>query len=352
MPNSKCQLAILRASRLNKLPSLLVTLPSILTLLVHPGLCLGFSNHFYSGSCIPISNQPIPWPAICHKSQLSANAISFSRTATRKTGRDNFVNYYGSTYIGTHFNQYVSLHGKASQSRVNPQGNTPKIKEKRTNHFFLQIGSPILSTLKLSLGRLPLPFGIGHGIFPNYFENNIKNTSYWEGPRFGIRFSYTNHRDRQVDFAVHAPTTLIKHIDHPTTTLRISKDISPLSGTRLVFSLLSEETTRRLGFGVLNRIPSGGFTFEWVRVISKGTHIGSYPTRQLVVVNYFQTFINKNRWIFEYQEELKHHWISAIGYDQMISRQTLVRFQIFYFKSQVHEESNRWVTATGAQINL
>ena len=308
-------------------------------------------KHLLTGTCR--TDLTIEWPILCVRAQGGMALHKASRTKIPAQNRREFT--YGKGYMGLHLNKILSGHGKATTTKTTvlttPAGSTI---EKHADHFYLHAGNIVATRVRLSLGKITLPFGIQSQQTMESLNKLTKSEAYWPSPELGLKLSYTDLVSGQIDISVSRPNLSERNENksqYGTYSLRAIKDLSALSGTRLTLSMFSTETEQRLGFGLLNNSPEGSLIFEWIRISETGK-IKDYPSNQLLQISYAQNFKFNKRWIFEYQEELNKHWLTTLGYDLIFMGLFQVRNAVSYFKSQTELQHNHWILNSGIRVDL
>lgn len=310
------------------------------------------------GSCM-LSRDPAgeganqQWPLLCVRGQAAAEALTRSERhewdATQQST---------SLYVGGHLLSGLSLHGKWSYRKLNTP--FPAI-QKDTDEAFLQVGNSATNRYRVMLGRFDLPFGIKRQETLNIIQQRYKNLSFWESGPYAARLTVEDLTVIQLDVGVgledyrrqRAQSVGASAADTPQIATRLMVDIAALGGTRFVFSHLEHgHFERRIGAGIIARDPGGGSSvFEWLRRFDL-----SRPTaktfEQLLRLTYSGDDKMPRRWIFEYEDELRKHWLTTLGWEYTSDYKVRLRLHGGYFRSRYVGDVNHWFLGSGLQVVL
>lgn len=315
-------------------------------------------DHFHWGNCRmsrdPNSANWLDWFMLCLKGKASSQ---WSRST--KEELDSWRMDYAKGYAGLHLSRYLSFHGQGVSYKLWGLKDKNMLAQNReTDRLFMQIGNVGLDKIRLSAGKMDSPFGLNDRPLMDFNYYTYKNDAFWETPPYAAKLSIDNKTDIQFDlgFATGKDSIKEKAIlinERNAYTGRLMIDIPALEGTRFVISgYRDNKKQKRYGAALLNNSKGATTSFEWVR-IPPVDEFDPIPFQQLLRFLYYgQRIENKPRFLFEYEDELKVHWMTTLGYDIPITSYGLVRLGTSYFKARKEGDLNHWRWSGGLQVNL
>jgi hypothetical protein len=291
------------------------------------------------------------WPAACFRAKASGYGIKKSETLPL------WQKYYSTEgYLGLHLNNMFSVHGSAHQNVIDQE---ERIVQKTTDNMFLQIGNPALHRLRITAGYFTNSFGINDRPLPEAYYSLYKNNEFWDTEKYSARITIDDLATTQFDLGASTDRNIFGPSDTPTKgtkkdfdfTGRLIHDISALGGTRFMASYLERPNTqRRLSLGMLTISPQNATaSFEWVRVWHLDT---KEPFSQILRFVYYDGMQLKNRMLFEYENELRQHWMTTVGYDYNLFKYGYWRNSVSYYRSAIDKDLHHWVGMTGIGLYL
>jgi len=324
-----------------------------------------FDGRVVTGSCQMATdpNKSFMTPFLCLQGTASSE-MQF-RFASNE---ENLVLNYLQGYGGLHLHKLASLHAEGRRLKLFNIVDTdaPPIKdEQKTESLFLQIGNPALHKVRLSVGRLAMPFGLNHQPGPMVNTLSISADRYWLAPRHVARLTIDNQSEAQLEIGVaqnESPIRKARDIAEPESraessqalSVRFAYDISALDGTRILMSGYGQKDgQRRYGIGLLNRAPRGDLTsFEWA--MWRDTPGGRGQRRQQFFRFAFEGgFVTDSRIVFNYETEERDYRLVTLGQDFKVFPFAILRISIsYYYPDRDPELSNRWLATAGVQVIL
>ncbi len=270
--------------------------------------------------------------------------------------------FYGGMHWGSWFSLHTDLRAKARlpEASDEPYHGPRDNVEKTTRSFFAAFGNPRESKIRLLLGRFDLPLGLNLSDKMPIWSDAYESNRYFATQTSSAMLSIWDGFGTILD--IEASGLLLKndrsetdaHSTEPGAfALRLSHDISPLSGTKLILTYYrNNHDGKRIGFATLNENPSGGrASIEWFRVYEVG-NIGDAPMHQLIRFNYEGGLVKRERWVFEYEQELETHYLTMLGYDFQLTDYVMPRFAIGYYRNRFERSLSHWVSTLGIRSSL
>ncbi|MGE0171328.1 MAG: hypothetical protein AB7T49_01020 [Oligoflexales bacterium] len=289
------------------------------------------------------------WPAMCFRASAAGYGIRKSETLPLW---QKF--YHTDGYLGLHLNSSLSIHGSASQ---NITQDTKKHVEKKTDNLFIQMGNPALHRLRMTIGRFNNTFGINDEPFSEALSHLYKNPSFWETEKYSAKITIDDLATTQLDLGASTPFNDLDKYDSKTNTenfdllARLIHDSSALGGTRFMASYLERpHLQRRLSLGIITVSPTDATaSFEWVRVWDA---YSSERFNQIMRFVYYDNMKNKQRWLFEYENELERHWMTTVGFDYHPFKYSYIRNSLSYYRSAIDKDLHHWIMTSGIGLYL
>ena len=220
--------------------------------------------------------------------------------------------------------------------------------------FFLQLGNPVLTRWRLSLGSVALPFGLNLVILPDVLDAFVKRSDrFFPDPVYGFSAAYQDLMGAQFEFG-QGDISDLKGIT-PTQknkifSVRATKDISALNGVRFAVSgLQAPNDDRRLSVGMFNVSRTHALTgIEWVRQ-GKGIAGVLNKSDQLIRFQYADDSAAEKRWLFEYEDEFINYWLTSIGYEKHYLHvvKTTLSTIVSYYKSRDPAQHSHMIITLG-----
>lgn len=301
----------------------------------------------------PDLDEQTQWPKLCFKGHLSEQILK--RSNQHELNREF---QYGEGYMGFHLSSLLSIHSRAKSFRMA----TPKSGvEKETEYLFMQIGNVTLNRFRFALGKINLPFGLDLRPLPEVYDVIYKNRGFWLSAPYGVRMGWEDLRNVQFDVGVVTDKKTLdgmqgeKNPKDPRMqwSARIMVDIAALGGTRFLFSLMDENPNeRRVGGAIMTRDTTGGTTaFEWVRRYFRPKPIDR-AFDQIVRFQYIGNRDSPISWVFEFEDEFKHQWITTLGLERGFARYGRFKLTTSYVKPRTAADVPHWLAIAGVQAEL
>jgi hypothetical protein len=291
------------------------------------------------------------WYTLCIRGKLLGSYINRSEDFPK------YQDYtYGEAYMGLHLGPLVSIHGRASQDLVvHPIRNQAK----NTESFFLQLGNSSFHRRRATIGKFQMPFGINDKPLMQTYYKFYKTEKFWETEPYAARLTFDDLATTQLDLSVALDHDIAKRkqagrqISADTTEFaaRFIHDISALGGTRFAISWFEKpEKQRRLSLGMMtiNRQEATA-SLEWVR---QWNLVTDDQFEQLIRFDYYESLAESHRWLFEYEDQWRHHWITTLGYDYQPILHCFLRLSASYYRSQIDKSLNHWFGVAGLEVNI
>ncbi|MBF0442622.1 MAG: hypothetical protein HQK54_12015 [Oligoflexales bacterium] len=318
------------------------------------------TEYLYTGKCI-MANDPDDgnkdenlWPNACLKGNAAYQILENINMGRLETDLS-----YAELYLGVHLNKYISFHSKNYLARIRsfyPDELNKNDLKRTTDSMFLQIGNSALSRWRLSLGRIVLPFGLNDTPHMRIFDYTYSSAEYWKFPAFGYRLSFDNSTDLQIDYGyVHdnGKSSNIGGKEIRVQSFRILYDISPLSGSRMIFSISEDSNEeRRLGFGFLNVSQEiYRASFEWIRIGRKGKYFLE-NSNQLIRFTFKEVSREKDYWLFEFEDRSVYGTLTTVGYEYFLLKNYLLKVNLSYFRSRTELIDHHYIAVLGGQVDI
>jgi len=298
-------------------------------------------------------------PAACIQASAGAEVVGYAESAADQVWLD-----YGSLYGGVFVTPWLSAQAVGYLRDVTGlQDHAPKLRELYTDYAVLEVGSPILSRYRFTLGRMRLPFGIGQSTAPQFYQV-LDNRHLWHSPPLGGFMTYDDLRRVRIDIGLASegprnhkrPTgeaVEVQPIDIAAS-VRAMLDISALEGTRLMLSgYTAKRGERRYGFGMVNVNHKGDTTqFEFVRM--QTTPSGKeLPFEQVLRLGYVQAWQGPRRWVVQFDDERLRFRRIVVDFDLQFYNHLTLRTAIGYRqRSDGLSRASRTSLTLGLEANL
>ena len=286
--------------------------------------------------------EPLTGIRLCIRTRASLTAGGMSAGP-----RKNPALAFGELYSGLHLARHASLHFRGQMSHLEWQqdGSRAVRGERSTESLFVQIGNPVMSRFRLSTGITRMPFGMNLRHLPQIYRELYRSERFWQHPRYVVRLGLEDFRSNQLDLGYAVSRNPLDSDDEErprleAMSMRYVFDIAALGGTRFVLSgmqVMGGE--RRGGAGVMNVNEDGArFFLEWVRIYPlNGDRLFEQVLRLAITPD-----PRRKGLIFEYEDELKRHWLSTLGYQYPVNDWLPLRLAATWVKPRKSDTPNHW----------
>jgi len=275
-------------------------------------------------------------PAACIQASAGAEVVGYAESAAANIWLD-----YGSLYGGFFVTPWLSVQALGYRREVTGlQDHALKFRELYTDYAVLEVGNPILSRYRLTLGRMRLPFGIGQSAAPQFYQL-LDNRLLWHSPPLGGFMTYDDLRRVRIDFGLAGegrPNKKNSAVDEANVrpldqavSIRAMLDISALEGTRFMLSgYAAKQGERRYGFGMINVNHKGDATeFEFVRRLTTPTG-KEQPFEQVLRLGYVQAWQGTRRWVMQFDDERLRFRRIVVDFDLQVYSHFILRTGVGY----------------------
>lgn len=297
-------------------------------------------------------------------------AVGVEVTSVSGTPDENSWLKYGRLYGGLFVTEWISMQARGRFRLVEPLGD--RVRENHDadmEYAAVQVGNPALHPVRLSVGRLPLPFGIDKSSATEHYQS-FENRAFWASPRHGAFLTFDNMRSTTLEagYAYNGLTkehvkgvaqddaaggVLVKEPFIQAASLRIMTDFAALDGSRLLLSGYGESTgARRVGAGFLTVSAKEDLTlFEMVRLLPTPDGYDE-DFDQLIRIGYTGSWRNETRWVVQFDDERYHARRGLLGHDARIYGNFVLRLAVSYHKSETGDGQRRWFVTSGMEARL
>lgn len=323
------------------------------------------AGRLHIGSCVVDAQISAPEDlkaAGCFKSKAGSEVSHFFNHSS-----ENYWAKFGSAYLGLHATSMFSIHLAGRALVVMPLGREASVNRNISSDLALiRLGNPAAHRLRISMGKLKLPFGIDSSEIPESIKWQ-ENREFWASPRHGAYVSLDDKFATVIDlgyareirhFSEHISSQVqsqsdIESLKNHALALRISRDVSVLDGSRLTASFYGDANgQRRFGGAFITNTDQGDFTyFEFVRVLFLRSE-SFEPFRQMIRASYVSAWRFNSRWILQIDDERLFYRRGILGLDTRILTNLMLRAALAYKKSETSQTANRWSITTGLQAEL
>lgn len=218
---------------------------------------------------------------------------------------------------------------------------------------FIQLGNSYnLKALSLISGLIDTSFGLNYSPISHSLAL-YKDESFWLPQSQASRLTITSNLRTQLELSVaHKFSEQWRSYERfPAKTansVRISRDIAALEGTKLIFSaMLQTDNSKSFGFASLNKNPSSTTSFEWVRRYSP-----SHSFDQIFRLNYLGSWRENNKWILEYESERNRAWMATIGLNGKLTHTVTWQIETAYRSFPIKQEADRAILNTSLELKI
>ncbi|MBC7659721.1 MAG: hypothetical protein H7249_08425 [Chitinophagaceae bacterium] len=267
----------------------------------------------------------------------------------------------GATVIDTDTSVFVlpklSFHFKAYvEAFVNkPHGqDVEKGVDRTTDQGYVHLGHSLEDPIQLSVGRLPLPFGLRQENLR--WELPQRTDAFWDRSVNGAVVTWRARNDLTIDVGgTNKNSNTLADKEFSSFTVRATEHLDLLSGTKLIGSYQNQggSTVGKMGLATIVFNNDDMSSLEWVRVAEDW----KTTTYQQLFRFVYQNRDNDKLWNFEY-EDLRHDtWRLAISVGKNVTPDWILGGALQYERQRFDKGSN-WVGlfnvtyAVTAQTNL
>lgn len=254
----------------------------------------------------------------------------------------------GEIYSGIHLGRFLALHGEVRARAQKFTEKDVRFFDRSTNSFFLAIGNPSRAKWRVLIGHYRVPLGIDFSVIPGVLEFNFGQQHYFWTPKPAVTLGIWDGFGTTLELsATETQLSVLKRKENDLPrgqAIRLSHDISPLSGTKLVLTYYGdEERGQRLGFGILNVNSGGGkVALEWLRQREDEKEFD-----QLIRLSYLGPFQGLERWTFQYEDQWRSKFFANLGYDYWLGYGAILRAGIGYSRNRIDFSKRTWIMTIG-----
>lgn len=296
----------------------------------------------------------------CIKASLGTELVFVSGTP-----EENSWLKYGNIYGGLFLTPWLAVQARGKATDQIPLGDVgEENRNARTDYAVVQIGNPALQRVRMTAGRMRLPFGVDRTEAPENYRV-FEDRRFWQSPEHGAALTFDNLTSFQADIGYGTNAYADRTIpDAPSgtdeneplktaTTIRIMADFAALDGSRLVLSGYGgKDGERRMGAAFTSVSRKEDLTvFEFVRRLT--TPSGhSEPFSQLLRMAYVGAWRGDTRWVVQFDDERYRFRRGIIDYDAKLYDHAILRFGVAYHKSESGDDQRRWYVTSGMEARL
>lgn len=308
---------------------------------------------------------------LCLKGNVGAEVTSVSGAP-----EENSWAKYAKLYGGLFLTEWLALQARGDLLVIEPLGDkVMEDRDLRTDYASLQIGNPALHMLRLTAGRMRLPFGIDRSAATEHYRS-FENRSFWDSPRYGGYLTIDNmvSTTLEVGYGTDQLSNSIRDAEksevegsvneqpegsgaeiskNQAASVRFMTDFAALDGSRLILSGYGEsEGERRFGAGFLTVSAKDDLTlFEFVRIVPS-PFVDDGRFQQLLRLGYIGSWRSDTRWIMQFDDERHVFRRGMLGHDARIYGNFALRLAISYHKSEAGDDLRRWYVTSGLEASL
>ncbi|RYZ57933.1 MAG: hypothetical protein EOP07_08485 [Proteobacteria bacterium] len=241
----------------------------------------------------------------------------------------------------------VSLHFKAYAKgtyRAAKVGESGGDFSPSTDQAFIHFGHKLEDPIQLSVGRLPLPFGLRHEILR--YELPQRTEVFWDRSVNGAVLSWRAKSDFTLDIGgTNKNEDDLADKEFSAFTIRATQHMDLLSGTKLIGSYQNHggSTVGKMGLATIVFYNDDLTSIEWVRIAENW----KTQTYQQLFRFVYQNRDEDKLWTFEYDDIRRDSWRMVLSVGKNLTPDLVAGGAIQYERQRFDRRSN-WV----ALLNL
>ncbi len=262
-------------------------------------------------------------------------------------------------YSAAHFFSFASLHYQGEAIAFIPNNRFESVeREGDSNLVALRLGNSILHKVRLTAGKVQLPFGLDDNRLSASLRR-LERDEFWQSPPYGGYVTLDNLINFQIDLGVSQGKITGDNnftSDEPdlkAASLRMMYDTSLLLGSRFIASLYGEkEGLRRYGLAILNsHYKAGESHIEWVRFLqTPDGQVGEFS--QMIRFSYLSPIQREGQWGAHYEFVRFYHRMGSLSFEQFLAEFLSAKLTISYQKSETSSFKSRWLGTLGLNFEL
>lgn len=298
-------------------------------------------------------------------------AVGVEVTSVSGTPDENSWMKYAHLAGGLFVTEWVSLQARGRFRDREPLGDlVTEDRDLETEYVVVQVGNPALHPVRLTAGRIRLPFGIDRTGATEQYQA-FENRTFWDSPPHGGYVTIDNLRATTLEIGA-ATNALVDRkdpekssatvdaageiVEEPlvqAASVRIMTDFAALDGSRVLLSGYGESSgVRRMGAGFLTVSAKDDITlFEFVRrMATPDGSSGNFD--QLLRIGYTGTWRDDTRWVVQFDDERHRFRRGMLGHDARVYDHFTLRLAVSYHKSETGDGQRRWYVTSGLEARL
>ena len=247
---------------------------------------------------------------------------------------DTDTSYFLWPKVSVHFKGYV----KGFYAKPN-EGEPESRFDHSTDQGFLHFGHKLVDRFQLSVGRLPLPFGLHHEMYR--FELPQRTEEFWDRSINGAVIRWRPRSDFTLDLGgTNKNPDKLADKDFSAFALRATQHLDLLSGTKLIGSYQNHggSTVGKMGLASIVFYNDDLTSLEWIR-IAENWRTQSYQQLFRFV---YQNRSGDNLWTFEYDDLRRDSWRTVLSMGHNFTSDLVCGGALQYERDRRFRRSN-WV---------
>ncbi|MBC7531337.1 MAG: hypothetical protein H7318_07145 [Oligoflexus sp.] len=259
---------------------------------------------------------------------------SDTTTALVATVVDTDTSYFILPKVSAHFKAYAKARYEKRKS-AKSDGDVGR----STDQGFIHFGHKLEDPLQLSIGRLPLAFGLHHEILR--YELPQRTEAFWDRSVNGAVITWRVKSDLTLDVGgTNKNADKLADKEFSAFTIRATQHLDLLSGTKLIGSYQNHggSTVGKMGLATIVFHNDDLTSLEWVRIAENWRT----QTYQQLFRFVYQNRDHDNLWTFEYDDLRRDSWRMVLSLGKNVNPDLVAGGALQYERQRFDKRSN-WV---------
>lgn len=217
-----------------------------------------------------------------------------------------------------------------------------------TDQAFLHFGHSLVDPIQLSVGRLPLPFGLHHEVLR--YQLPHRNEIFWDRSVNGAIISWRFRKDLIIDVAgTNKNPDELADKEFSAFTIRATKHLDLLSGAKLIGSYQNTggKSAGKMGLATLVVNNDDVSSLEWERIADNW----KTQTYQQLFRFVYQARDEDKQYTFEYEDIRRDSYRTGLSLGKQMSENLVFGTALQYERLRFTKQSN-WVFLLNLTYNI